>query len=253
MILRSFAVAAGAAAVLAVPADGRAELVTLASGRTMSVRAVEVSGDSATLTLRGGGTMTCAASQIVRIAPDEVGRGGIGRDGVGRDGIGRDGSPSRPPRPTDPNHATPSQTAQQSATPATPPKTDTWGATARAYEAVIAKAARQYDVDPKLVHAVIAVESGYRPRARSPRGALGMMQLMPATARELRVRNPMDAAANIDGGVRYLRQLLDRFELRLALAAYNAGAAAVERYGGIPPYPETRAYVARVLRLAGAS
>ncbi len=109
-------------------------------------------------------------------------------------------------------------------------------------------AAVQYGVDPRIVLAVIDVESGGDAGAVSPAGAQGIMQIMPETARELDLAAPFDPAANIDAGVRYLRQMLQRFgDLRLALAAYNAGPGAVERHGGIPPYPETQMYVDRVL------
>jgi soluble lytic murein transglycosylase-like protein len=96
---------------------------------------------------------------------------------------------------------------------------------------------------------VIKVESGYQERARSPKGAMGLMQLMPGTARQYEVSNPYEAQSNIEGGIKYLKSLLSRFELPLALAAYNAGEAAVKRFGGIPPYPETRKYVADILKL----
>jgi soluble lytic murein transglycosylase-like protein len=119
------------------------------------------------------------------------------------------------------------------------------------YGELIDQAATREGLDPKLVHAVIRVESSYRPNARSPKGAMGLMQLMPSTARQYDVRNPYDPSGNIDAGVRHLKMLLNRFELPLALAAYNAGEAAVERFRGIPPYPETQNYVRRVLHLIG--
>jgi len=112
--------------------------------------------------------------------------------------------------------------------------------------------ARRYELDEELVSAVVRAESGYDPAAVSRVGAVGLMQLMPATAAELEVDDPFDPEQNLDGGVRYLKWMLDRFEgeVDLALAAYNAGPAAVDRYGGIPPYPETRSYVRRVLTWA---
>ncbi len=121
----------------------------------------------------------------------------------------------------------------------------------RAYAGKIEEVARRYGLDPALVEAIILAESGAEPMAVSKKGAMGLMQIMPATAVELGVSNPFNPHANIEGGVRYLRQLLDRFQgnLLLALAGYNAGPAAVERYGGIPPYGETRRYVRRVLLL----
>lgn len=117
-------------------------------------------------------------------------------------------------------------------------------------EPLVDASASRFDVDPKLVHAVIRAESGYNPRAVSSKGAQGLMQLMPQTARELGVADSFDPAANIAGGTRYLRTLLDRFQgsLELALAGYNAGPEAVRRFGGIPPFSETREYVQRVLR-----
>lgn len=123
------------------------------------------------------------------------------------------------------------------------------GARAR-YERYIEAAAKASDVEPALIHAVISAESGYNAAARSRRGAIGLMQLMPETAARYSVRNPLDPAENIHGGARYLRDLLAMFnnDLRLAIAAYNAGEQAVIRYGNrIPPYAETVAYVPKVL------
>ncbi len=108
-------------------------------------------------------------------------------------------------------------------------------------------------LDPRLVRAVVQAESGYNRFAVSVKGAQGLMQLMPETARELAVASPFDPAENLRGGTLYLRQMIERFDGRIewALAAYNAGPGAVERFGGVPPYRETRAYVARVLALWG--
>jgi soluble lytic murein transglycosylase-like protein len=118
---------------------------------------------------------------------------------------------------------------------------------------LIQRLAQQYSVDPHLVRAIITVESNFDPHAVSRSGAQGLMQLMPDTAARYRVEDPFDPQANIEGGIRYLRDLLRLFpsDLRHVLAAYNAGEGAVQQYGGIPPYPETQRYVERVLTLYG--
>ncbi len=112
---------------------------------------------------------------------------------------------------------------------------------------MVEEAAKNMDVNPLLVHSVIQVESNYNPYAVSPKGARGLMQLMPATARRFGVKNSFDAKQNIEGGVKYLKFLQDTFkDDRLAIAAYNAGEGAVTKYGNVPPYPETMNYVAKV-------
>jgi soluble lytic murein transglycosylase len=123
----------------------------------------------------------------------------------------------------------------------------------RPYINEIIEAATLYGVPERLVAAVIRAESGFNPRAVSRKGAQGLMQLMPATASTLGVRNSFDPRENIHGGVRHLRGLINRFpgNLPLAIAAYNAGEKAVVTYGGIPPYPETQDYVGKVMRLYG--
>jgi soluble lytic murein transglycosylase-like protein len=201
---------AAALLLLAWAPSARAELVRLTTGRTLSVQTHHFDGDRVTLVLRTGGEITCSASLVVRVDPDEV--------------------PYPEPAPEEPAPA-----------PASPARLT------GPYADVIARAAARHGVDPNLVHAVIRAESNYQPRARSPRGARGLMQLMPATLRDYQVGNPYDPASNIEAGVRRLKALVDRFPLAEALAAYNAGIVAVERYGGVPPFPETRQYVARVL------
>jgi len=118
----------------------------------------------------------------------------------------------------------------------------------REWEPVVAPIAARYNLDTELILRIIEAESGGDPRAVSPKGAQGLMQLMPETARALGVRDPLDPAQNIEGGVRYLSHLLQRFgDLRLALAAYNAGPGRVQQYSGIPPFPETHRYLQRIL------
>ena len=115
---------------------------------------------------------------------------------------------------------------------------------------VVNEASGRYRLDPDLVNSVIKAESGFNVRAVSPKGAQGLMQLMPGTATQLGVPNAFDPQANVEGGTRYLRELLERynFDLVKALAAYNAGPQRVEQFGGVPPYYETRAYVARIVK-----
>jgi soluble lytic murein transglycosylase-like protein len=122
-------------------------------------------------------------------------------------------------------------------------------------DAAINEAAARHNVDPNLVRSVIKVESNFNPNAVSRKGAMGLMQLMPATARSLNVSNPFDPQQNVDAGVRHLRKLLDSYggDVRLSLAAYNAGAGAVARSAGVPRFGETRKYVRRITDLyAGA-
>ncbi len=232
MCVRSLAAFVLVTAVsLAAAADARADLVFLSGGRSLSVKNVHMDGSQVTLTLRAGGEIVFDRNLIDRVEPDEV------------------------PYPDPPTAST-----QMPATPATPlaSRDLTLAMLAdapppsipREYDAVITQLSKRYGVDSRLVHAVVTVESAYQPRARSVKGARGLMQLMPDTARQYGLRNSYNAEANLEAGIKHLKSLLDRFDLKLAIAAYNAGEAAVTKFGGIPPYPETRDYVTRVLRLA---
>jgi Transglycosylase SLT domain len=150
------------------------------------------------------------------------------------------------------NGASPPQTPSTvSAPPALPDMAP--GRADTPYADLIRRAAERHALAPELIESIIRAESNFEPRAVSPKGAKGLMQLMPATARLLGVRNVFDVRQNIDGGVRHLRYLMERFSgnVTLAVAAYNAGDEVVSRYGGVPPYVETQAYVTRVLALLG--
>lgn len=131
----------------------------------------------------------------------------------------------------------------------TPGSTPSSNSSPDGYASQIDAAGARYGVDPALIRAVVRQESGFDPSAHSAAGAEGLMQLMPSTAAGLGVTNPYDPAQSIDAGTRYLRSQLDRFggNVELALAAYNAGPAAVERYGGVPPFAETQRYVQSIL------
>ena len=209
--------------VLAAAVPASAEIVVLSSNRTISIKSHRVEGNLIVLTLRGGGEVTCDKSLIDKILPDEV--------------------PHPEPKTVD---AAALQGASQNGIvdPALLEQTP--------YGEIIASMSEAHGVDPMLVRALIQVESNYRPKAKSIKGAMGLMQLMPATAREYRVRNPYDPTANISAGVKHLKSLIDRMgAVELALAAYNAGEGAVKKFNGIPPYRETRNYVSRILAIAG--
>lgn len=223
-VLRPVRVAAATCVfTLAGVSAASAEIVVMTSGRTVSVKAHKTSGDTIVLTLRSGGEVTLDRSIVEKIVPDEV------------------------PHP-EPEAAPPAAT-ELPKLPVT-----SRGAELREtiYGELISAAAQTHGVDPVLVQALIQVESNYQPRARSHKGAMGLMQLMPATAREYNVRNAYDPKANIDAGVRKLKSLIDKYRVfDLALAAYNAGEGAVERFKGIPPYRETQNYVTSILSIAG--
>jgi soluble lytic murein transglycosylase-like protein len=161
-----------------------------------------------------------------------------------------------------PAPATPTATAQSgfstqlasAMTPAAPAQA-AGSAGPTPFAAEISEAAARNGVDPKLLTGLIRAESNFDPNATSPAGAQGLTQLMPGTAASLGVTNPLDPAQAIEGGAKYLRQQLDRFggDATKALAAYNAGPGAVERFGGVPPYAETQAYVRKVLGYAAGT
>jgi len=200
-------------------APAQAEIIFLVSGRSVSVKTHRVDGDKIILTLRSGGEVTCDRSLVDKILPDEV------------------------PFP-EPVAAAEAVSGEDAPAPSVLESTP--------YGEIISAMSEAHGVDPLLVRALIQVESNYQARARSRKGALGLMQLMPSTARVYNVRNPFDPRANIEAGIKHLKSLIARFGgVELGLAAYNAGEGAVTKFNGIPPYRETRNYVSRILSLAG--
>lgn len=216
--MRSNLVAAALGAIFMAATPASAELVYFPSGRVFSVRAVRSDGDQIVLKLRAGGEITCARELIVRIEPDEV------------------------EYPEEVLEALPAAAAILEP-PAIPAR----------FRELISTTARKHGVDARLIHALVQVESGYHSRAVSPKGARGLMQLLPSTGRQYGALDLFDPGVNLDAGVRHLKSLLRRFELPLALAAYNAGEGAVTRFGGIPPFRETQNYVARILGILSRS
>jgi hypothetical protein len=217
-------------------APARAELVVLDDGQFFKVRAYELladeeGGERLRLTLPSGGRVTLPLARVERVVADEV------------------------PLPEEPPPSPPAAEGEEAApafswrfepehaVPATP------------YGELIFEVARRHAVNPALVAAVVRAESAFEARAVSRKGARGLMQLMPATAGRFGVgrRELFDPARNLQAGVVYLRWLLERFEsdLELALAAYNAGEATVDRYRGVPPFRETRSYLRRIYRALG--
>jgi soluble lytic murein transglycosylase-like protein len=202
----------GLAILLVSPTPHAAEAVVwFVDGRTLVVESVELNDDIATLRLDGGSELLVPASRIERY------------------------------------HASATAVAIQPVAPR--PASSAWRSLAGPYAETIRRAAQRHGVDPVLLTAMAAVESGFDPRAVSHKGAQGLLQLMPQTARRFGVANSFDPDQNVDGGARYLDWLLTRFsgDEQLALAGYNAGEGAVDRYQGIPPFPETEQYVVRVL------
>ncbi len=188
----------------------RAEIAVLSNGTTFKISSYRVEGENVMLALQEGGEVGAPAALVMGFVPDEV---------------------------LDEIATAVAETVQE-------------GGSGGDVRGLAVAAARRHGLDPDLVLAVVAVESAFRPDAVSPKGAQGLMQLMPRTAASLGVSDALDPAQNLDAGTRHLRFLVDLYggDLRRALAAYNAGQGAVKRYGGVPPYRETREYVKKILK-----
>jgi Transglycosylase SLT domain len=218
---------------LVLPAVARAELVVLTGGEVMKVAGYETDGETARLSLMQGGRISLPIGRIERVVDDEV-------------------TPEPDPPP-------PAAASIALLVPASVPLEfdESQPVPEGPYGPLIYETAKRHSLNPKVVAALIRQESAGKPRAVSHKGARGLMQLMPATAHRFGVKKEhlFDPAKNLEAGARYLRWLTDRFPNDLAriLAAYNAGEGAVERYGGIPPYRETRDYVRRIFTTLGLS
>ena len=205
------------ALLLALPRPASADLVRLTSGKILSVESWQIKGDTAVLVLRDGGEMQAPESLIVEVLPDEY------------------------------LHATTQLLPESMPRPAVRPLVSS----VDDIHSMVDLIAARYGVDVTLARAVVKVESDFQPRVVSPKGAMGLMQIMPSVAQQYAVDDPFDPEKNLDAGLRVLRGLLDRFnDVRTALAAYNAGLMAVAKYGGIPPFRETQDYVQRIMALA---
>ena len=198
---------------LAVAGPAAADIVRLSHGRTMVVDVCRFEGDTVILVLPGGGEVRAHKDLVVEILPEEVPR------------------------------------AREIALErlALSPSAARTGLTESSIRLLVDTVAARVGVDSRLAHAVVRAESNYRPLAVSPKGAMGLMQLMPPLAASYELLDPFDPESNLETGLRHLRRLLVKYDVRRALAAYNAGEGAVSRYGGVPPYRETQTYVQRIM------
>lgn len=210
--------------VLAAPAA--ADIAVFSGGRTMKVESYVAHNDTIELVMVGGGKVTVPLDRVERIVDDEIVTPAEIEEAVGENGNGSRAFPAR------------QWTFSKERYPLFKSR----------YDHLIYEAAERHNVDAALVSAVIKAESDYRPGIVSHKGARGLMQLMPATAKRFGVRNSFDPKQNIDGGTKYLAWLLKKFEHNadLAVAAYNAGEGNVWKYDGIPPFRETINYVAKI-------
>jgi soluble lytic murein transglycosylase-like protein len=211
----SFAAVLGLTAVL-IASPARADLVRLTNGRTMTVEGFRVEGAFAILTMRGGGQITVPNSMVADVQPDD--------------------------QPYARARAFAALTKSPTALGPAP--------SASSIHMLVDRVAARVGLDAQLAHAVVSVESNYKPLATSPKGAMGLMQIMPDVAAHYALDDPFDPERNLEAGMRHLQMLISRYDdVRRALAAYNAGMTAVTRYGGIPPYEETRTYVQRIMAI----
>jgi soluble lytic murein transglycosylase-like protein len=201
-------------AAMLLPATGSAEeILLLTSGRTLTVEGARLDGESILVSLPGRGDVRIARDLVLDRFPDET---SLARSLAFR--------------------------ALERSLSGPQPQLDR-----SAIRALVDQVAARVGLDRRLAHAVVHIESNYQPLAISPKGAVGLMQIMPALVRQYGLEDPFDPIRNLEAGMRHLRRLLGRFDMQGALAAYNAGENAVTRYGGVPPYRETQDYVRRIL------
>jgi hypothetical protein len=211
MSFRRIALLAALCLTWAWPAS--ADIVRLAHGRTMTVDGCRFEGDTVILLLPGGGEVRAHRDLVVEILPEEVPRA---RE-IALERLALSPAAAR---------ALPGEGS---------------------IRLMVDRVAARVGIDSRLAHAVVRTESNYRPLAVSPKGAMGLMQLMPTLAASYDLTDPFDPELNLETGLKHLRRLLVKYDVRRALAAYNAGEGAVSRYGGVPPYRETQMYVQRIM------